>query len=334
MGLFGRKKNTEASSSVLSESEIQKKLYGEFSDRISSGTIGDRGPFKDPASLSSKEFPAEKEAVFDLFSVQREALSGSDLSSSHISPEQKPADQASRYVPLHDFEKKSVSSVPASSSPDPYARFRNRPRGNKRGSFWDKLNEFPGEMSEFLKPFFDPRRVALRRALYWGIAVLVIGLLFGGVNALNSQREEAIRVRYKIPGPSVSESTFVPVAKVISAKPAAERPVVITPAPVRPKNVRVSEGSTVSAVPVNGSYVIQVVTYPTRQDAELVVETFKQAGLRAFVKENIRPTGKVFYLVLLGGYRTETEAQAQLLKFRAKEVARPFQDAFVKVSRS
>ena len=37
---------------------------------------------------------------------------------------------------------------------------------------------------------------------------------------------------------------------------------------------------------------------------------------------------------LLGGFRTEAEAQAQLLKFRAKEVARPFQDAFVRPSRS
>jgi cell division septation protein DedD len=152
------------------------------------------------------------------------------------------------------------------------------------------------------------------------------------VNALNSQREEALRVRYKIPGESVPAKTATPVVAVVPAKSVTERRVVITPASARPPKARVEGGA--AAASVSGSYVIQVVTYPTKQDAEQIVGTFRRAGFRAFVKENTRPSGRLFYLVLLGGFRTEAEAQAQLLKFRAKEVARPFQDAFVKLNRS
>ena len=336
MGFFSKKKNADAPSSVLSESEIQKKLYGEFSDGVSHVVIGDREHFKEPASapLLPKESSLGKDAAFDLFSVQREALSEPELSPRQVSPEQKPADHASRYVPLHDFEKKPVSPASESSGSDSYARFRyNRPQENKLALFLDLLKGFSEKTGELFKVFLDPEQVAIRRAFYWGAAVLVVFLLFWGVNALNSQREEAMRARYKIPGESVPVKTPATVAAVVPAKPVTERPVVITPAPVRPKKVR-AEGSAATAAPLSGSYVIQVVTYPTQQDANQIVDTFRRAGLRAFVKENTRPSGRLFYLVLLGGFRTEAEAQAQLLKFRAKEVARPFQDAFVKSSRS
>ena len=337
MGFFNRKKSTDASSSVLSESEIQKKLYGEFSEGTSPGVIGDREHFKTPlpASLSPKESSSEKDAAGDLFSLQRDVLSESNLSSRPVSPEQRPDDHASRHVPLRDFDKKPVSSVPASSSADSYTRFRyNRSSEKKRISFPDLLNGFFEKTGELIKFFLDPEQVAIRRVFYWGSAVLVVFLLFWGVNALNSQREEAMRVRYKIPGAPAPAKTSAPVAAVVPGKPASERAVVITPSPVKPKKVRVPQSGTTTAVPAGGSYVIQVVTYPTQQDAAQIADTFKREGFRAFVKENTRPSGRLFYLVLLGGFRTEAEAQAQLSKFRAKEVARPFQDAFVRLSRS
>ena len=82
MGLFRKKKNTEAPSSVLSESEIQKKLYGEFYDRSTHVLIGDRDHFREPAATPfvPKETPPEKEVPFDLFSVQKDALAESDTS--------------------------------------------------------------------------------------------------------------------------------------------------------------------------------------------------------------------------------------------------------------
>ena len=81
MGLFSKKKNSDASSSVLSETEIQKKLYGEFSDRTSHVVIGDREPFRESASAPfvSKEASPEKDVSFDLFSAQKDALAESAI---------------------------------------------------------------------------------------------------------------------------------------------------------------------------------------------------------------------------------------------------------------
>ncbi|MBI4711292.1 MAG: SPOR domain-containing protein, partial [Candidatus Omnitrophica bacterium] len=312
-------------------------LYGEFSDGTSRVAIGDREHFKAPrpSPLPPKEASSEKDAAFDLFSVQKDVLSEPGFSSRQVSPEQKPDDHASRYVPLHDFEKKSISSATASSSSDSHARFRyNRPQENKWALFLDFLKGFSEKTGEMFQFLLDPKQVALRRVFYWGVAVLVVFFLFWGVNALNSQREEAMRARYKIPGEPAPARIPEVVPAVVPPQVVAERPVVITPAPVRPKKVPAPEGSAVTAAPVSASYFIQVATYAVKQDADQIVNSFRRAGLRAFVKEGTRSSGRLYYLVLLGGFRTEAEAQAQLLKFRAKEVARPFQDAFVKSSRS
>jgi len=338
MGFFNKKKNADAPSSVLSESEIQKKLYGEFSDGISHVVIGDREHLKEPTPelLSPKESPREKDQDFDLFSVQKEVLSESNPSLRQVPPEQKPADHSSRYVPFHDFEKKSVSPVSASSGADPYARFRhNRPQENKLTVFLDLFKGFSEKTSELVKFFLDPRQVVFRRVFYWGTAVLVVFFLFWGVNALNSQREEAMRARYKIPGESAAPAkTPDVITPAVPVKPVVERPVVITPAPVRTPKVSVSEATSKPVPLTAGAYVIQVVTYPSAQDAESIVNTLKNSGFRAFVKESARPNGGVFYIVLIGGFRTVAEAQSQLLKFRKQEVARPFQDAFVRTNRS
>ncbi|MFA5158960.1 MAG: SPOR domain-containing protein [Candidatus Omnitrophota bacterium] len=337
MGFFSKKKNTDAPSSVLSESEIQKKLYGEFSDKVSHVVMGDREHFKEPASapVLPKESSSEKDTTSDLFSVQRGALAGPELSPRQVSPEQKSADHASRYVPLHDFEKKSVSSASESLGSDPYTRFRcNRPQENKLAAFLDLLKGFPKKTGEIAKFFLDPKQVAVRRVFYWGTAILVVFLLFWGVNALNSQREEAMRARYKIPGESIPVKTSPVVTAAIPGRSAIEHSAAMTSATAGPKIGRAPAGIATAETSANGSYVIQVVTYPTRQDADQIVNTFQRAGLHAFVKENTRPSGRLFYLVLLGGFRTEAEAQAQLMKFRAKEIARPFQDAFVKSNRS
>jgi septal ring-binding cell division protein DamX len=337
MRFFGKKKNAESSSSVLSESEIQKKLYGEFSEGTPHVVIGEREHFQAPAStpLPPVESSLEKDAAHDLFSVQKNVLSDPDFLPRHVSAEKKSADSRSHDALPRDFEKKTVSFASPSSGSDPLNRFRyNRPPEKKGISFPDLLNGFFEKADKLRKFFLDPEQVAIRRVFYWGTAVLVVFLLFWGVNTLNSKREEAMRVRYKIPGEPAPAKTPTAAAVVVPAKPATERPVVITPVPVKSAKTRASERSAAAKTLVTGSYVIQVVTYPTKQDADQIADTFKREGFRAFVKENTRPSGRLFYLVLLGGFRTEAEAQAQLLKFRAKEVARPFQDAFVRSNRS
>lgn len=334
MGLFSKKKNAESSDSVLSESEIQKKLYGEFSARSPHVVIGEREYSKDPlpSPVLPRESRDEKEPIQDLFSTPTEDLTDTEMPPARNFQEQKQSEQAPRYVPLHDFEKRSVTAVPPASEADPYTRFRyNRPQENKMDALLELGKGVVQNVKALFDSFMDPKQVTLRRFFYWGVAVLVVFLLFWGVNSLNSQREEAMRARYKIPGKvAVVEA---PVA-VLPAPVVEERQVTITPAPVRPKKVAAPD-TAVKTPPVSSStYVIQVVTYPSKQDADQIVASLKKAGLQAFVQENARPSGRVFYLVLIGGFRTASEAQSQLLKFRALEAARPFQDAFVRTNRS
>ena len=335
MGLFSKKKNTAESDSALTESEIQKKLYGEFNAGHPNVALGDRDHSKGQGSSSvfSRELPSEKEPAQDLFSASEEGLLDPVPPPRQNYSEQKLSDQASRYVPLHDFEKKPASPVSTTSGAEPYARFPyNRPPENKMDVFAEIGKGAWAMLRALSETLSDPKQIALRRFIYWGVAVLVVFLLFWGVNTLNSQREEAMRARYKMSGkPVVAE-----VPAVVVAAPVAEREVIITPAPVRAEKATVSKaaGTAAAAVSSGGHYVIQVVTYPSRQDAEQIATALKRTGLRAFVQENSRPSGRIFYLVLIGGFRTAADAQAQLLKFRALEAARPFQDAFVRTNRS
>lgn len=320
MGLFHKKKNTATSASVLSESEIQKKLYGDLVAQAPHVVIGERDHFREPVSAQplSRKAPPEKEPVEDLFFTSPTPEAGSDRAPTS---EPKPVEPAPRYVPLHDFESRTAAQTAAASGADASARFPyNRPSQKNLAS-----------VAALFKNILNPKHMVFRKVFLWGGVVLVVFLLFWGVNALNSQREVAMHTRYV---PRVD-----PVVPAKLAAPVAESLSVSTPVPVKKKVAfapRTSGTADVTVTPavVKSSYYIQVVTYPTRADAEQIVESFKKSGIRSSVKENSRPSGRLFYVVVLGGFRTEAEAQAQLLKFRSTEVARPFQDAFVKSSKS
>ena len=336
MGLFNKKKTLQGSSSALSENEIQKKLYGEFNVGTPyTAAVEERTPFKQNVHVSEPLSVAtpEKEPATDLFEMPEESLVERDLPPRSVPFEPKPVEQTPRYVPIREFEKKSVPPTTLPGGADAYSRFRlNRPGNGNKAPVLDALKQSVVKIDALVRELSDPKQAGLRKILYWSLAVVVVLSLFWGVNKLNSQREKAMSVRYKVPNQEASApvETLVPAAKT-SLK---ERPVVITPAPVKSLK-STAPGAAVNAKAAGaGYYVIQVVTYPSKQDADKVVNVFRRDGLRAFVKENTRPSGRVFYLVLLGGFKNEAEAQSQLLKFRAKEVARPFQDAFVKSSRT
>ena len=338
MGLFPKKKGTkDFQSSPLSEAEIHRKLYGEFEAGSSHVVLGDRDHLKDPAVSA----PSGNEAGMshDLFSAPSDVPIETDVPKRSFRPEIKSPENSSRHVPIHEFEKK------AGETPDPvnaYARFRSGATAKMKNKIVAAFAVLLENGRKFLASLLDPKSAMVRRVLYWAVAAGVVFLLFWGVNALNSQREEAMKVPYKSHKerssatnvtPAPSHEKGVSVAKAV----VAERPVVITPAPPRPREVVITPASQIIkrkavSADASGPYAIQVVTYPSQVDADQVVETLKKNQLSAFVKEYKRPSGRVFYVVFIGGYRTEAEAQAQLVKFRAKEVARPFQDAFVKTT--
>ncbi|MBU9888511.1 MAG: SPOR domain-containing protein [Candidatus Omnitrophica bacterium] len=326
MGLFSKRKNAkDPSSAPLSESEIHRKLYGEFGAGQSRTIFRDREPKdKDQDELETKGTgPAP-----DLFSAPSVSASETGTTARSNRPVIRAPENISRTTALPEFEKKKSGQ---SDKVDAQTRYRPAMIGEKKVTF------FATALSAVccgLKTAADPRRVVLRKILYWSAAVIVVFSLFWGVNALNSQREEAMKTGQAGSRPSQAAPEVVPEVLVQGE----ERPVVITPARTRPRpaerEVVVTTEPPASQAPVEqareGQYAIQIVTYPGRTDAEQVVEALNEESLKAFIRENKRPSGRVFYVVYIGGYSTEEEAQSELKKFLAREIARPFQDAFVR----
>lgn len=342
MGLFGRKKNNTEPVSTLSEDEIQKKLYGEF--KTDSSRIAGGGEHESTLDSNTPVLKAKGAgAAHDLFSAPRE-------SSKTVYPDFSTASREIPRVPETVSKPVSLNPVdhppqPAAVNPanDPYQRYREiNAAGRKRtrqGFFglWSQT-------ASFLNTLFDSNRFLTRQVLYWTGGVLVVFLLFWGVNALNVQREQSMKTQYTSPaktsvkitlaGSQTPEKTS---AAAVSQPPkaAAEGSAVsgsLAPAPAVPatgtSDVSARTASAISKY--GGRFVIQVVTYPSEDYASRIVTSLKQAGFNAFAKENVRSTGTTFYLVLIGGFRTAAEAQQQLAKFRAHEMSRPFSDAFIK----
>ncbi len=180
----------------------------------------------------------------------------------------------------------------------------------------------------------------------WGISILVVGLLFAGIYALNIYRADVMkrpakpsarkivpRKRvYHEPTPlavsetsasSVSdESVLKPPTPAVTASPVSA--VVPTPAPAAP--VVKAEPPVVTKKP----YVIQVCTYARKDDADTLVGQMNAANLPAFVQPLERANGKTFYPVFIGRFGTFREAQAKLKEFREKSISRDFPDSFIR----
>ena len=66
---------------------------------------------------------------------------------------------------------------------------------------------------------------------------------------------------------------------------------------------------------------------------QLINHTFtclENAGIPVFVKSLSRPSGKVYYSLFLGRFKSYSEAQRQFESFKKLEASRPFKDAFIR----
>lgn len=344
MGFLNKKKIRDTPVSTLSESEIQKKLYGEFHAGDADVAVGEREHFKtsgiSPSGSKENQKSRDEKEVSktapDLFNTSQEILSHMESVPKKPIPESKITESLLQPVTSQSHEKRSAP-IESGVSSDNSKRFSLLGSAAKKQREWRISSKgFLEKNLGFLKGFSHASRLVSTKVLYGVGAIVVVFLLFWGVSVLNSQREGAMRDRYKLPKTTNKVETIQSSNSVIPAesfeavppvKNAMPREVVITPAAVQHS---VAAKTVTAETNLNGPYVIQVVTYPSEEDARQVIEALKRENFNAFFKENKRPSGRIFYVVMIGRFRTEAEAQAQLLKFRAKEIARPFQDAFVK----
>jgi cell division septation protein DedD len=251
MGLFDNKKGGSGDS-TLSESEIQKKLYGEFKkdpskvagggERESAGASVFTGP-KAPKVTSTKTAP-------DLFSLPKEPSSATQPDFQQASRETfRTVAPESRTAPVEPpkspaFEVRSVPSEPevravpreASKLPEQFAKpVFTRPAETKikpvtavsstdpyaryreindAGASAAKSSAIWKKIAVFLEKTFGGNALLTRRVLYWTTGVLVVFFLFWSVNALNVQRERSMTTKYRAPAEKPAQTTKVSVAAV------------------------------------------------------------------------------------------------------------------------
>lgn len=203
----------------------------------------------------------------------------------------------------------------------------------------------------------------IRTALYWLLGAGVLVSLFFGVHLLNVQREAAMKSPIKkkeVSAPKVerpaAEAAVVTTELVRSEQRTATPVNTSSNASIdnsrtdssEPRNESVANESSVEPARVestaanasvdnalietqsSGRYVIQVATYAGPNDANRMREQFADAGIPVFVQSLSRPSGKVYYSLFLGRFKSYSEAQSQFEKFKGLESSRPFKDAFIR----
>ncbi len=340
MGLFSRKKKNESSFSTLSEAEIQQRLYGEF--KRGEEDLESREPARPARESFKSSLPSQTrlETTPDLFHSPSSVAPIKSHESFIVNPPEEKKAELPKYVSPSDFPKKEIHAYgasPASYERPKYLRQDEKKTGESLGQV------FRGFLFGIGK-IFATDNVLARRSFYWIGSIGMILLLFWGVNALNMKRETALRSKYPVARetsrtePATSEEQNAVTRTADSEKISAVIPAVASTAtrPMASDSIRTTPKqtglpATTGRGPSGGSYVIQVATYALLEDANKVAENLKREKFNVLVKENQQTrTGRPFYVVFLGGYRTEAEAKEQLVRFRSKEISRPFQDAFVK----
>ena len=343
---FLSKEKKLGSSRVLTESEIKKKLYGQY-ETTSSDTHS--------SSLESKM----TQPTFETRQLpQRESLSGSSsMRTTSFGATSRPESLVTRSssIPLSDksSERPVTFQKPLSTSSKTNSD-RRAWRSNSiqivqflggflAGLLW-KTGSYLVQALEFLLKILDPRKPQARKLLYSITACVLVVALFLGVFRLNAQRKKAMMGELSLPTTSALVGASEKSAKTeISLNP------LLPSAPLDPKSQlavrenqdqyynsadrKVGSSSVAPAAPAvaAGKYVIQVATYAVLEDANRLIESINQAGFSAFFKKQSRSsTGHTFYPVYLGRFESSFAAQQSLSKFRKASVARPFQDAFVR----
>ncbi len=363
-------KKSKSSEKVLTEKEIQQKLYGRFLH--SNDTAGASEPVGKPAHAAA---PAA--STTSLFPEARDE----DLSKESL---------AEGVSQIHPFEKKTEFREPGTLS-TAGDKTREKSRSAEGDAFRSvprpkrvQASEFQTEKSKTafrmdLKKVFekgadgivslvrglsrifsgasrmvDLRRDGVRTGISWGGGALVLVLLLIAIHGLNAKRELAMK-KTPIKQRQVMLKTAKKNLKTKHDKEESKTTTVTTPAdqvaetaigtlpqesPLKPvdedqEQVRKKKEALASKRemdrPVSkGRFVIQVATYVIKDDANGLMEDLKKSEPRVFVKGLTRASGKTYYSVFIGRFKTFQDAQQAVAGFKKTDLARSFKDAFIR----
>lgn len=193
----------------------------------------------------------------------------------------------------------------------------------------------------FLKIDFKNPRV--RRVFSWTFGIGLLAFVLVGIHMLNVKREFAMkhpnrtvsvkpkpRAKAQIPNQVTSQTLISESAAETASERALTAAESAITAATAPSAVTAPAATSETPVVSQKGQVIQIATFAAQTDAEKLVERLKADGWKCFVKPLVRPGGKTYYCVFLGAYKTSQEAETKLAAFKKKEIAKPFQDAFIR----
>jgi DedD protein len=115
-----------------------------------------------------------------------------------------------------------------------------------------------------------------------------------------------------------------PVAESSSVEPAIRARQAPTPAqesaPVRtPQGVIAAKTGPAASAPTGPGFAVQVMIFPTRQEADTLAKRLVAKGYPAFVMDPVKGAPKVFYRVRVGKYRTRKDAEEMQARLEKNE---------------
>jgi cell division septation protein DedD len=355
--LFSRKKRNHHAMKILTEKEIQDRLYGKYrahSDTTSLPAVQDLKV----AQVQEPKAPQSVSPSADLFIV-RPAEPRRDVAAPPIAaktPDEavlKPVDGERREqigkwikeenklpgdaVPKWKVDERAAAKKPVMAQPR-----SSRTPGVAWGAMTGSLARFFGAVGGIVTALLrgvwallwrvltviDLTQPRVKQGLYWISIAGLLAFIFFGIHALNANREVAMKSPAKQVRAPVRHAAVVPKTEEPKAVPAVQT--VVVPQEVREEPAPVRETAPAAAPETRTGFGVQVATYVNEDDAQSALGRFQKAGFEAFVKSTRRSEGKRFYSVYLGPFESYRKAQTELAKFKKNEVSKPFQDAFVR----
>lgn len=351
-------KKGKSSDKVLSEQEIQQKLYGRFltnknsiagaSESYTRPAVKSASPSSSSAALLFPEETADDSAVenrpSELISEARPAEKREDLREPAAAASPKEVYRERLQNAEQDFLKAARGRVSA-----PKVSFQRvlpkvqLPKLPLRQVFDSMLNGIAVFFNAIFGLLFsigrvvDFRREGVRSGLAWGSGVVALVLLLAAIQGLNSKREIAMKTAVPKAPKKVSAKAEVRKSIPVSLESGTAR--VVAPL-VADRNDSPLTPAAEKAVPINkpetaataskGRFVIQVATYVIRDDAERLLKDIQKIEAKAFVKGLSRSSGKTYYSVFLGRFESFKDGQQALAAFKKTDLSKSFKDAFIR----
>lgn len=349
-------KKGKSSDKVLSEQEIQQKLYGRF--MVNKNSIaGAAESYSRPAPKTSNSSSA---AV--LFPEEAGEELNTDSRSSELISEARPVEKKNERKEPDSFpnSKETLRERFQSSENDLLKTVRSKSLGSKASiqKVIPKV-QFPklplrkilGMVSNLAALFFntifgfffaigkvvDFRKEGVRTGLAWGSGVVMLVLLLAAIQGLNSKREIAMktsvpRAPKKVTAKVAIQKAVVPAVSSSDEQKAITKVAGRNAAPLTPaeKDAGTLQTAAKATDVSNGRFVIQVATYVIRDDANRLLQDLLKIESRSFVKGLSRASGKTYYSVFMGRFETFQAGQQALAMFKKTDLSRSFKDAFIR----